>query len=144
MITKNNKLLKLKRNIIINNDKMPFGRSERPSYIEINGLIYIEKDLNDLMEGATLSHLYVENRNIEGLYTLKKEELLNIDIDGETALHYAVFNDDVEICKILINKNKDIVNIKDIDNKTAYDWAMSYNEEYNSHTSVCEFLKNYS
>lgn len=123
---------------------MPIGRSERPNYIEVDGLIYIEKDMSDLVEGASLSHLYVENRNIEGLYTLKKEELLNVDRDGESALHYAAVNDDVELCKILIIKNKDIVNIKDIENKTAYDWAMSYNEEYNSHTSVCEFLKKYS
>jgi len=124
--------------------KMPNRQSERPSYIEVGGLIYIEKEMNDLVEGASLSHLYVENRNIEGLYTLKKEELLNVDRDGETALHYAAVNDDVELCKILINKNKDIVNIKDIENKTAYDWVMSYNEEYNSHSSVCEFLKKYS
>ena len=123
---------------------MPNRQSERPSYIEVDGLIYIEKEMNDLVEGASLSHLYVENRNIEGLYTLKKEELLNVDRDGETALHYAAVNDDVELCKILINKNKDIVNIKDIEKKTAYDWAMSYNEEYNSHSSVCEFLKKYS
>lgn len=121
--------------------KMSMGRSERPSYIEVDGLIYIEKDMNDLVEGASLSHLYVENRNIEGLYTLKKEELLKVDSDGETALHYAVVNDDVELCKILINQNIQIVNIKNVDNKTAYDWAMSYNEEYNSHCSVCEFLK---
>lgn len=123
---------------------MSIGQSERPNYIEVDGLIYIEKDMSDLVKGASLSHLYVENRNIEGLYTLKKEELLNVDRDGETALHYAAVNDDVELCKILINKNKDIINIKDIENKTAYDWVMSYNEEYNSHTSVCEFLKKYS
>jgi len=123
---------------------MPIGRSERPNYIEVDRLIYIEKDMSDLVEGASLSHLYVENRNIEGLHTLKKEEILNVDRDGESALHYAAVNDDVELCKILINKNKDIVNIKDIENKTAYDWAMSYNEEYNSHTSVCDFLKKYS
>ena len=123
---------------------MPIGQSERPNYIEVDGLIYIEKDMSDLVKGASLSHLYVENRNIEGLYTLKKEEVLNVDRDGETALHYAAVNDDVELCKILINKNKDIINIKDIENKTAYDWVMSYNEEYNSHTSVCEFLKKYS
>ena len=123
---------------------MPIGQSERPNYIDVDGLIYIEKDMRDLVEGASLSHLYVENRNIEGLCTLKKEELLNVDRDGETALHYAAVNDDVELCKILINKNKDIINIKDIENKTAYDWVMSYNEEYNSHTSVCEFLKKYS
>ena len=120
---------------------MSMGRSERPSYIEIDGLIYIEKDMNDLVEGASLSHLYVENRNIEGLYTLKKEELLKVDSDGETALHYAAVNDDVELCKILINQNIQIVNIKNVENKTAYDLAMSYNEEYNSHSSVCEFFK---
>ena len=123
---------------------MPIGQSDRPNYIEVNEKIYIESDLNDLVEGASLPHLYVENRNIEGLYTLKKEELLNIDRDGETALHYAVVNDDLELCKILINQNKNIVNIKDVENKTAYDWAMIYNEEYNSHISVCEFLKKYS
>ena len=95
----------------------------------------------DLVEGATLSHLHVQNRNIIELNKLPKDILLSTDIDGETALHYAATNDDLEICKVLIEDSPELLYIKDIDSKTAYDWAKSYNEEYNSHLEVCSYLK---
>jgi ankyrin repeat protein len=98
--------------------------------------------IDDLVEGSTLSHLYVQNRNIEKLKILSLEFLLSQDNDGETALHYAATNDDIEICKLLIQKCPQLVNIKDVDSKTAYDWAKSYNEEYNSHIDVCDYFKN--
>ena len=101
--------------------------------------IYI---LNDLTEGATLAHLAVENEDIDTITSLNPSELLATDRDGETPLHYAATNGNLEICKILINMNPDIVHIKDIDKKTAYDWAMAYNIEYNgTHQEVCNFLK---
>jgi ankyrin repeat protein len=90
------------------------------------------------------AHIAVDTRNIEALRTIHKEDLLFTDSDGETALHYAAVNDDLEICKILINLNIDIVNIKDVENKTAYDWACEYNNEYNSHIEICEFLKKFA
>jgi ankyrin repeat protein len=98
----------------------------------------------ELSPGATDAHIAVETRNIEALRTIPKEELLFTDSDGETALHYAAINDDTEICKILINRNIDIVYIKDVENKTAYDWVMEYNEEYKCHIKTCEFLKKFT
>lgn len=99
--------------------------------------------LEDLVEDATDVHVAVENRNIEALYTFDIIRLLEQDCDGETALHYAAINDDLEICKILINRNREIVGIKDVEDKTAYDWACEYNNEYKSHNEICEFLKKY-
>ena len=96
---------------------------------------------DSLVTGATLSHLHVLNRKINEINKLSLDILLSKDIDGETALHYAATNDDLEICKILIERCPDLVNIKDNDSMTAYDWAKSYNEEYNSHIDVCSYLK---
>ena len=93
------------------------------------------------------AHIAVDTRNIEALRTIPKEDLLFTDSDGETALHYAAINDDTEICKILIKRNIDIVNIKDVENKTAYDWACflrEYNDEDGSHIKTCDFLKKYN
>ena len=105
--------------------------------IEQNSII---KSMNDLVDGATLSHLAVETRDIYYLTTVNKDEFLKTDIDGETPLHYASINDDLEICKILISRNPTIINIKDIENKTAYDWILEYNLEYNSHNDILKEL----
>jgi len=99
------------------------------------------KTLDCLVEGATDVHLAVENRNIQALYTFESSQLLKKDRDGETALHYAAINDDVEICKILINRNPDIIHITDVEDKTAYDWVREYNDEYHSHINTCDLLK---
>ena len=88
--------------------------------------------LEDLVEDATDVHLAVENRNIEVLYTFEIARLLEQDRD-----------DDLEICKILIQRNPEIIGIKDVEYKTAYDWACEYNNEYNSHIEICEFLKKF-
>jgi ankyrin repeat protein len=95
----------------------------------------------DMLEGATLSHLYVQNRNVNEINKLSKNVILSKDIEGETALHYAATNNDVEICKILIGKCPELLYIKDIDSKTAYDWAKIYNDEYNNNLEVCLYLK---
>lgn len=100
--------------------------------------------LEDLVEDATDVHLAVENRDIEALYNFEPSRLLDQDSDGETALHYAATNNELELCKILINRNPNIIHIKDIDNMTAYDLACEYNQEYNSHQTVCEFLKKFN
>ena len=68
------------------------------------------------------AHIAVDTRNIEALRTILKEDLLFTDSDGETALHYAAIN---------------------VENKTAYDWACEYNQDYGSHIEICEFLKKY-
>ena len=100
--------------------------------------------LDCLVYGATEVHLAVENRDIESIYTFQSTKLLEKDRDGETPLHYAALNDDLDICKILINRNPDIIHIKDIENKTAYDWVREYNDEYGSHIKTCDFLKKYN
>lgn len=100
--------------------------------------------LEDLVEDATDVHLAVENRDIEALNTFEPSRLIEQDRDKETALHYAAVNDDTDICKILISRNPNIIHMKDIENKTAYDWACEYNHEYNSHQTVCAFLKQFN
>ena len=99
--------------------------------------------MSDLKEGAGMPHLHVENRNIYELETMNPELLMLKDKAGETALHYAATNDDVEVCKMLIQRNPALLNVKDIEKKTAYDLVVSYNEEYKSHTNIIEFLKIY-
>jgi ankyrin repeat protein len=99
------------------------------------------KTMLDLVPEATVAHLAVENCDTKALCALTSESLLTQDRDGETALHYAATNGNLEMCKLLINMNTDIVHIKDIDNKTAYDWAVAYNIEYNgTHQEVCDYL----
>ena len=111
--------------------------------IQIDNRPAVTMLLEDLTEDATDVHLAVVNRNIEAIYTFETHRLLEQDQDGETALHYAAINNELEICKILINRNPNIIDIKDIDNMTAYDWACEYNNEYNSHIEICDFLKKY-
>lgn len=110
------------------------------SFADIDNESPLIMTFDDLVSGASEAHLAVQNRDIEHLTSLSPESLLIKDCDGETPLHYAATNDDLEICKILIKMNPGILQIKDIDNKTAYDWALAYNSEYNSHQEVCAFL----
>ena len=105
---------------------------------------YEPMDLIDLVDGANNAHLAVENRDLIALSDETPESIIVQDRDGETPLHYAATNGDLNICKMLVNMNPLVVHIKDIENKTAYDWAVAYNIEYNgSHQDVCDFLKNY-
>ena len=101
----------------------------------------IKMELSDLVKYATMSHLAVENRDINYLTNVDRNELSKKDRDGETPLHYAAVNDDFEICKLLVSRNPEIINIKDVENKTAYDWVLEYNLEYNSHINIINFLK---
>ena len=101
----------------------------------------LKMNINELVEGATMSHLAVENRDIDYLTNVDKDELSKQDRDGETSLHYAAVNDDLEICKLLVSRNPSIVNIKDVEKKTPYDWVVEYNLEYDSHINIIYFLK---
>ena len=97
-------------------------------------------NLNDLSEGVTIYHLAVENRDHEQLKEASKTELEKLDRDGESVLHYAAINDDIETCKLLLELNPDLKNIKCIEGKTALDWMKEYKSEYNSHQEICDFL----
>lgn len=97
--------------------------------------------INDLVPGSTLAHLVAENSDTDAMRLMDPAILSKQDRDGETALHYAATNGDLEMCKIIIDLNPEIVNITDIENKTAYDWALAYNAEYNgTHQEVCDYL----
>ena len=96
--------------------------------------------LNDLSEGATIYHIAVENRDHEQLKKASKSELETLDRDGESVLHYAAVNNDIETCKLLLELNPNLKDIKCIENKTALDWTKEYKSEYNSHQEVCDFL----
>ena len=98
--------------------------------------------ISDLVPGSTLAHLAVENRDTAAMRLMDPAILSKQDRDGETALHYAATNGNLEMCKIIIGLNPRIANIMDIENKTALDWALSYNAEYNgTHQEVCDYLK---
>ena len=100
--------------------------------------------LDNLIIGANKAHLAVENKDIDFLKKCDKDMLLIQDRDGETPLHYAAINDDLKICKLLIELNSNIVNIKDIENKTAYDWCLEYFDEYGSHSNIIGFLRTFN
>lgn len=103
-----------------------------------------EITMSDLIEGASLAHLAVEKNDILSIKNMKPALVMQQDRDGETPLHYAATNGHLEMCKILVNMNPEIVHIKDLDNKTAFDWAVAYNIEYNgTHQEVCDFLKSF-
>ena len=100
--------------------------------------------IDDLVPGSTIAHLAAENRDIAAMRLIDPAILSTQDRDGETALHYAATNGHLEMCKIIIGLNQEIVNITDIENKTAYDWALAYNAEYNgTHQEVCDYLKTF-
>ena len=99
------------------------------------------KTIDDLCEGVTIYHLAVENRDHEQLKKASKIELETLDRDGESVLHYAAVNNDLETCKLLLELNPSLKDIKCIDGKTALEWAKSYNEEYKTFHKVCDFLE---
>ena len=97
--------------------------------------------LDDLAEGATIYHLAVETRDTTLLGIANADDLVKVDIDMETPLHYAAVNDDLEICKLLLSKAPKLKNMRCEEGKTALDWALLYNEEYNSHADLIRFLQ---
>jgi len=97
--------------------------------------------LNDLGEGATIYHLAVETRDTTLLGISNADDLVKVDIDMETPLHYAAVNDDLEICKLLLSKAPTLKDMRCEEGKTALDWALLYNEEYNSHVDLIRFLQ---
>ena len=100
-----------------------------------------ETRLDDLVKGAYTTHLAVENRDIDHLSTIDVKELLKVDCDLETPLHYAVSNNDREICKLIVDRAPTIINMKDIDGLTACDIAQLYVDEYNLSTELVNYLK---
>lgn len=96
--------------------------------------------IEDLVKKSTDAHVAVENRDIQTLMSYPEEELLKQDIDGETVLHYAVSNEDLEICELLVSRNSQIVHIKDIDGKTAFDYAIECKNKLETHKEICDFL----
>ena len=98
--------------------------------------------ISDLVPGSKLAHLAVENCDTAAMRLMDPARLSKQDRDGETALHYAATNGNLEMCKIIIGLNPKIANITDSENKTALDWALSYNAEYSgTHQEVCDYLK---
>jgi len=100
----------------------------------------IKQTLEDLVPSATKYHLAVENRDLKFIENSIPESLEIVDRDGETPLHYAAVNDDIEMCKLLLKINPKLKNIKCIEGKTALDWAFEYYLEYNTHYNLIMFL----
>jgi ankyrin repeat protein len=98
------------------------------------------KNMSDLVPGTTIVHLAVENRDLETIKNASKNLINKLDRDGESPLHYAAVNDDLEICKLLLFKSPELLNMKCIEGKTALQWAKAYHSEYNSHTDIINFL----
>ena len=98
------------------------------------------KDMSDLVPKATIVHLAVENRDLETIKNASKNLINKLDRDGESPLHYAAVNDDLEICKLLLSKSPELLNMKCIEGKTALQWAKEYHSEYNSHSDIINFL----
>lgn len=100
----------------------------------------ITQTLDDLVPGETKYHLAVENKDFKFIENSKPEFLEIVDRDGESPLHYAAVNDDIEMCKLLLKINPKLKNIKCIENKTALDWALEYHLEYNTHYTLIMYL----
>ena len=98
------------------------------------------KTIDDLCEGVTIYHLAVENRDHEQLKKASKIDLETLDRDGESVLHYAAVNNDIETCKLLLELNPNLKDIKCIEGKTALDWAKEYQSEYKTFQPLCDFL----
>ena len=98
-------------------------------------------NLNDLSEGATIYHLAVETRDHKQLKKASNTELEILDKDRESVLHYAAVNNDIETCKLLLELNPSLRDIKCIEGKTALDWAKEYQSEYNTYQPLCDFLE---
>ena len=86
-------------------------------------------------------HVAVQNRDLKFIENSIPESLEIVDRDGETPLHYAAVNDDIEMCKLLLKINPKLKNIKCIEGKTALDLAFEYYLEYNTHYNLIMFLK---
>ena len=109
------------------------------NYFTMESTDYI-RNMSDLVPGATIVHLAVENRDLDTIKNASKDLLIRCDRDKESPLHYAAVNDDLETCKLLLSKNPALLNIKCIEGKTALDWVKEYNAEYNSHIDIINFL----
>ena len=89
-----------------------------------------------LIESATPMHYAVEKRDKSTLLQATIHELLQTDDSGDTLLHYAVANNDLEITKLLFYKCPALLNMVDKTGKTALYWAKE-----DKFTEVIAFLK---
>lgn len=96
--------------------------------------------LSDLVDDATLIHLAINNRDLNVIRSTSPEELLCLDCDLETPLHYAVTNNDVDFCRLLVKKQPKLLTMKCIDGNTPFDLAVSYKEEYNTHLETYNYF----
>ena len=96
--------------------------------------------LSDLVDDATLIHLAIDNRDFNEIQSASPEELLCVDCDLETPLHYAVTNNDVDFCKILVKKQPRLLDMKCRDGNTPFELAVSYKEEYKTHLETYNYF----
>ena len=101
------------------------------------------RTMEDLVEGATLYHLAVENGDFDTLKNASNHDLMKKDCDGETVLHYAVCNNDVEMTDFLVNKYPELLNSRCNDNKTAFTLAKEYKEEYETYIKIYNHILRY-
>lgn len=100
----------------------------------------MSKTLIDLVDGATWPHLAVENRDHETLNKCRDVDLICVDCEGETPLHYAASNNDVETCRLLVNKNPKLLDMKCIEGYTPYDYVLIEQNLYKTHIEVCNYF----
>jgi ankyrin repeat protein len=98
------------------------------------------RNMSDLVSGATIVHLAVENRDLETIKNAPKDLLIKCDRDKESPLHYAAVNNDLETCKLLLSKSPELLNLKCEEGKTALEWAKAYHAEYKTHLDIINFL----
>ena len=96
--------------------------------------------LSDLIEGATWPHLAVENKAYDLLENSRPTDLICIDSEGETPLHYAAYNNDVMICKILLEKAPKLFNMKCYGGFTAFSSVQKEKDERGTHKEVYNYL----
>ena len=81
----------------------------------------------NLVDGATIYHLAVENNDLYVIQSATLNDLLRQDRDEETVLHYAATNGNSQICEYLIKNFPSLINILDNDGRDALSWAREFN-----------------
>lgn len=81
---------------------------------------------------TTPLHFVALGNNIMlGSWLIKKGAIIKANLDGQTPLHWACKSGNLKMIELLLNNmKKDQIRMQDIENKSAYDWALEYlNEE---------------